>query len=82
MPFFFLRIFPGCIRVVLNKCDLLQAKLMRGAKIRDSVPSFGDRRNDVATATRCMSRPFFIFFLVSSSLARVPFASAGSLPFQ
>ncbi|KAJ7270675.1 guanine nucleotide binding protein, alpha subunit [Mycena haematopus] len=42
----------------LNKCDLLQAKLMRGAKIRDSVPSFGDRRNDVATATRYFQQHF------------------------
>ncbi|KAJ6578829.1 guanine nucleotide binding protein, alpha subunit [Mycena vulgaris] len=42
----------------LNKCDLLQAKLMRGAKIRDSVPSFGDRKNDVATATRYFQQHF------------------------
>ncbi|KAJ7756308.1 guanine nucleotide binding protein, alpha subunit [Mycena metata] len=42
----------------LNKCDLLQAKLMRGTKIRDSVPSFGDRRNDVATATRYFQQHF------------------------
>ncbi|KAJ7146153.1 guanine nucleotide binding protein, alpha subunit [Mycena epipterygia] len=42
----------------LNKCDLLQAKLMRGAKIRDSVPSFGERRNDVATATRYFQQHF------------------------
>ncbi|KAK7055482.1 guanine nucleotide binding protein, alpha subunit [Favolaschia claudopus] len=42
----------------LNKCDLLQAKLMRGIKIRDSVPSFGDRRNDVATATRYFQQHF------------------------
>ncbi|KAJ7080029.1 guanine nucleotide binding protein, alpha subunit [Mycena belliarum] len=42
----------------LNKCDLLQAKLMRGARIRDSVPSFGDRRNDVATATRYFQQHF------------------------
>jgi len=37
----------------LNKCDLLQAKLQRGVQIRDSVPSFGDRKNDLSTATRC-----------------------------
>ncbi|KAJ6554506.1 guanine nucleotide binding protein, alpha subunit [Mycena capillaripes] len=43
---------------ILNKCDLLQAKLMRGVKIRDSVPSFGDRRNDVATATRYFQQHF------------------------
>jgi guanine nucleotide-binding protein subunit alpha len=40
----------------LNKCDLLQAKLMRGIKIRDCVPSFGDRKNDISTATKCKSR--------------------------
>ena len=38
---------------VLNKCDLLQAKLQRGIRIRDSVPSFGDRKNDLSTATKC-----------------------------
>ncbi|CAK5271364.1 unnamed protein product [Mycena citricolor] len=42
----------------LNKCDLLQAKLMRGVKVRDSVPSFADRRNDVATATRYFQQHF------------------------
>ena len=41
--------------LVLNKCDLLQAKLQRGIRIRDSVPSFGDRKNDLPTATRCTS---------------------------
>lgn len=38
----------------LNKCDLLQAKLMRGVRIRDQVPSYSDRKNDLPTATRCM----------------------------
>ncbi|KAF5383873.1 hypothetical protein D9757_007437 [Collybiopsis confluens] len=42
----------------LNKCDLLQAKLQRGVKIRDSVPSFGDRRNDISTATRYFQQHF------------------------
>ena len=41
--------------LVLNKCDLLQAKLQRGIRIRDSVASFGDRKNDFPTATRCTS---------------------------
>ncbi|KAG6836284.1 hypothetical protein H0H93_009475, partial [Arthromyces matolae] len=40
------------IILFLNKCDLLQAKLQRGVRIRDSVPSFGDRKNDLNTATR------------------------------
>jgi hypothetical protein len=39
----------------LNKCDILEAKLKRGVRIKESVPSFGDRSNDVATATKCMS---------------------------
>jgi guanine nucleotide-binding protein subunit alpha len=39
----------------LNKCDLLQAKLMRGVRIRDQVPSYSDRKNDLPTATRCTS---------------------------
>jgi hypothetical protein len=44
---------PSSVHQVLNKCDLLQAKLQRGVRIRDSVPSFGDRKNDLPTATRC-----------------------------
>ncbi|TFK72359.1 G-alpha-domain-containing protein [Pluteus cervinus] len=42
----------------LNKCDLLQAKLQRGIRIRDSVPSFGDRKNDLATATKYFQQHF------------------------
>ncbi|KAJ4480909.1 guanine nucleotide binding protein, alpha subunit [Lentinula aciculospora] len=42
----------------LNKCDLLQAKLQRGIRIRSSVPSFGDRRNDISTATRYFQQHF------------------------
>ncbi|KAH8824047.1 guanine nucleotide binding protein, alpha subunit [Flagelloscypha sp. PMI_526] len=42
----------------LNKCDLLQQKLQRGVRIRDSVPSFGDRRNDLPTATRYFQQHF------------------------
>lgn len=42
----------------LNKCDLLQAKLQRGVRIRDSVPSFGDRKNDLPTATRYFQQHF------------------------
>uniref|UniRef100_A0A8H7XMK7 Guanine nucleotide-binding protein alpha-4 subunit n=1 Tax=Psilocybe cubensis TaxID=181762 RepID=A0A8H7XMK7_PSICU len=45
-------------RAVLNKCDLLQAKLQRGVRIRDSVPSFGDRKNDLQTATRYFQQHF------------------------
>ncbi|KIM41875.1 hypothetical protein M413DRAFT_139827 [Hebeloma cylindrosporum] len=46
------------IILFLNKCDLLQAKLQRGVRIRDSVPSFGDRKNDLATATRYFQQHF------------------------
>ncbi|KAF8816932.1 G-alpha-domain-containing protein [Phlegmacium glaucopus] len=42
----------------LNKCDLLQAKLQRGVRIRDSVPSFGDRKNDLQTATKYFQQHF------------------------
>ncbi|TFK99903.1 guanine nucleotide binding protein, alpha subunit [Pterulicium gracile] len=44
--------------VFLNKCDLLQAKLTRGVRIKDHVPSYGDRRNDVITATRYFQQHF------------------------
>ncbi|KAJ7271057.1 guanine nucleotide binding protein, alpha subunit [Mycena rebaudengoi] len=54
----------------LNKCDLLQAKLMRGVKIRDSVPSFGDRRNDVGTATRYFQQHFKEIQRTSSPVQR------------
>ncbi|KAF9054114.1 guanine nucleotide binding protein, alpha subunit [Panaeolus papilionaceus] len=46
------------IILFLNKCDLLQAKLQRGVRIRDSVPSFGDRKNDLTTATRYFQQHF------------------------
>ncbi|KAG5729560.1 Guanine nucleotide-binding protein alpha-4 subunit [Termitomyces sp. T112] len=46
------------IILFLNKCDLLQAKLQRGVRIRDSVPSFGDRKNDLGTATRYFQQHF------------------------
>ncbi|KAG2005659.1 heterotrimeric G protein alpha subunit [Coprinopsis cinerea AmutBmut pab1-1] len=42
----------------LNKCDLLQAKLSRGVRIRDSVPSYGDRKNDHTTATKYFQQHF------------------------
>lgn len=59
--------------LVLNKCDLLQAKLQRGIRIRDSVPSFGDRKNDLPTATRCR-------FFAATSRPRVLIASVFRLP--
>lgn len=47
------------IILFLNKCDLLQAKLQRGVRIRDSVPSYGEKKNDFATAAKCQ---FFFFY--------------------
>lgn len=53
--FYFCRILLSqvALALVLNKCDLLQAKLQRGVRIRDSVPSYHNRANDLPTATRC-----------------------------
>ena len=70
----------------LNKCDLLQGKLQRGVRVRDSVPSFGDRKNDFATAVKCwFYTPFFFFFssptaglkthLLTTSLSRSQISS-------
>ncbi|KAK0200793.1 guanine nucleotide binding protein, alpha subunit [Desarmillaria ectypa] len=46
------------IILFLNKCDLLQAKLARGVKIRDCVPSYGDRANNLNTATKYFQQHF------------------------
>ncbi|KAJ3562857.1 hypothetical protein NP233_g9319 [Leucocoprinus birnbaumii] len=46
------------IILFLNKCDLLQAKLQRGIRIRDSVPSYHNRVNDLTTATRYFQQHF------------------------
>jgi hypothetical protein len=37
----------------LNKCDLLEAKLNRGVRIKNTVLSYGDRHNNLPTATKC-----------------------------
>lgn len=39
----------------LNKCDLLHNKLKRGARVKDFIPSFGDRKNDTVTVMKCAS---------------------------
>ncbi|KAM6493116.1 Guanine nucleotide binding protein (G-protein), alpha subunit [Amanita muscaria] len=54
----------------LNKCDLLQAKLQRGIRIRDSVPSFGDRKNDFSSATKYFQQHFREIAKQSSSTRR------------
>ena len=38
----------------LNKCDLLEQKLLNGVRIKDYVHSYGDRPNDLEHATKCM----------------------------
>ena len=40
----------------LNKCDLLEAKLKSGIRLAKYVRSFGDRSNDLDTATKCTCR--------------------------
>jgi hypothetical protein len=46
--------------IFLNKIDLLTLKLRSGVKIKQYLPSYGDRSNDTATMVRCKD---FIFFL-------------------
>ncbi|KAJ7211163.1 guanine nucleotide binding protein, alpha subunit [Mycena pura] len=48
----------SCKLLAGTQLSSTNAKLVRGAKIRDSVPSFGDRRNDVATAARYFQQHF------------------------
>ncbi|KAF8549832.1 G-alpha-domain-containing protein [Imleria badia] len=64
------------IILFLNKCDLLHKKLKRGVRVRDSIPSFGDRKNDTPTVMKYFQshfkeisklvspepRPFFVHF--------------------
>ncbi|KAF8644015.1 hypothetical protein AX16_008731 [Volvariella volvacea WC 439] len=54
----------------LNKCDLLQAKLSRGIRIRDSIPSYGERKNDLQTATKYFQQHFKEIFRTSSPTQR------------
>jgi hypothetical protein len=39
--------------IFLNKVDLLTLKLRSGVKIRQYLPSYGDRSNDMGTMVRC-----------------------------
>ena len=39
--------------IFLNKIDLLTLKLHSGVKIRQYLPSYGDRSNDTVTMVRC-----------------------------
>ncbi|KAH9924236.1 G-alpha-domain-containing protein [Amylocystis lapponica] len=42
----------------LNKCDLLDMKLRSGVRVKDYVRSFGDRPNDVETASKYFAQHF------------------------
>lgn len=39
----------------LNKCDILARKLARGVSMRRHITTYGDRANDLPTASKCMS---------------------------
>ena len=41
----------------LNKCDLLARKLGAGTRLAKYVRSYGDRSNDVDTASKCACLP-------------------------
>ena len=45
------------IILFLNKCDLLHNKLKRGVRVKDFIPSFGERKNDLATVMKCAPIP-------------------------
>lgn len=46
------------IILFLNKCDLLDKKLKSGVRVRDYVPSFGDRKNDLQTVAQYFATHF------------------------
>ncbi|TFK90902.1 G-protein alpha subunit [Polyporus arcularius HHB13444] len=46
------------IVLFLNKCDLLEQKLLNGVRIRDYVHSYGDRPNDIEHATKYFAQHF------------------------
>ncbi|KAJ3537598.1 hypothetical protein NM688_g6657 [Phlebia brevispora] len=46
------------IILFLNKCDLLEKKLRSGIRVKDYVPSFGDRKNDVHTVAQYFASHF------------------------
>ena len=39
----------------LNKCDILERKLASGIRLAKYVRSYGDRGNDLETASKCAS---------------------------
>jgi len=42
----------------LNKCDILERKLARGVMLKRYIPTYGDRKNDFATASRYLRKQF------------------------
>ena len=43
----------------LNKCDILEAKLDSGIRLSKYVRSYGDRSNDIETASKCLSNRLY-----------------------
>lgn len=41
--------------LILSGCDALEVKLKQGILLKNYIPSYGDRANDLSTVTRCMS---------------------------
>ncbi|KAL4254709.1 P-loop containing nucleoside triphosphate hydrolase [Abortiporus biennis] len=58
------------IILFLNKCDLLEKKLRSGVRVKDYVPSFGKRSNDVQTVTQYFAQHFKEIFRQSSKEPR------------
>ncbi|KAI0033481.1 G-alpha-domain-containing protein [Vararia minispora EC-137] len=58
----------------LNKCDILQRKLERGVSIKRYIPTYGDRENDVPTATKYFRKQFRDMMKKHSTVQR-PFYS-------
>ena len=52
----------------LNKCDLLEKKLLSAVMVRHFVPSFGDRSNTLPTVANCAFSYLFYFFSFSRNL--------------
>ncbi|KAI6118195.1 guanine nucleotide binding protein, alpha subunit [Pisolithus sp. B1] len=62
------------IILFLNKCDILRNKLQRGVQVKAHVPSFGDRKNDAATAMKYFQHHFKEIFKASSPEQRSLYA--------
>ncbi|EIN05274.1 G-alpha-domain-containing protein [Punctularia strigosozonata HHB-11173 SS5] len=58
------------IILFLNKCDLLERKLKAGVRVKDHVPSFGDRPNDVTTVAKYFQHHFKEIAKASNPISR------------